>query len=56
MADNLQSKVAVKIPKAAKTVVVKGKSDAVEVVAAATINETALSFIRAWKKARANQQ
>lgn len=55
MADNFQSKGAVKIPKAAKTVVVKTKSDATDVLAAGTINETALQFIRAWKKARANQ-
>jgi hypothetical protein len=56
MADNFQSKPVVKPPKAAKTVVVKTKSDATEVVAPASINETALSFIRSWKKARAQQE
>jgi hypothetical protein len=56
MADNFQSKAAVKIPKAAKTVMVKTKSDATDVVGASTINETALSFIRAWKKSRAKEQ
>jgi len=37
MTDNLQSKAAVKIPKAAKTVVVKTKSNATDLVAAATM-------------------
>jgi hypothetical protein len=39
-----------------KTVAVKTKSDAAELVAAAAIDETALSFIRAWKKTSADQQ
>jgi hypothetical protein len=56
MADNFQSRAAVKIPKAAKTVVVKTKSNSEEVFAASAINETALSFIRAWKKTRTKQE
>jgi hypothetical protein len=36
MADNFQNKAVVRTPKAAKTVMVKTKSDATEVVAAAT--------------------
>jgi hypothetical protein len=50
MADNFQSKAVVKPLKAAKTVVVKTQSEATSVVAASTINETALQFIRAYKK------
>jgi hypothetical protein len=56
MADNFQSKPAVKSPRAAKTVMVKSKSESTDVVAPSTINETALSFIRAYKKSRASEQ
>jgi hypothetical protein len=56
MTDNFQSKAAVKIPRAAKTVMVKTKSNATDMVEASTINETALSFIRAYKKSRPKQE
>jgi hypothetical protein len=56
MSDNFQSRPVVKTPKAAKTVIVKTKSDATEVVAAATINQEALMFNRQGKKERAKQE
>jgi hypothetical protein len=56
MSDNFQSKPIAKLPKAHKSVQLKTTSDATDVVASSTINETALSFIRSWKKARASQQ
>lgn len=55
MTDNFQSKPIVKPPKDAKTVAVKSDKNSTDVVSAASINETALSFIRAWKRQRAAQ-
>jgi hypothetical protein len=56
MADNFQSKLVAKSPRAAKTVEVKSGKNTAEVVSAASINEEALSFIRKWKKSRAKEQ
>jgi len=45
-----------KAVKTARTVEVKSGKDSAEVVSTASINETAISFIRAWKKSQAKQQ
>lgn len=55
--DPFQSKPSPKMPpKAAKTVAIKSATNSADVISTASINETALSFIRAWKKSRATQQ
>lgn len=55
--DAFQSKPAVKLVKAAKTVqVVKAGAHSEGVVSGAEISATALHFIRAWKKQRLAQQ
>lgn len=55
--DPFQSKPKPKMPpKAAKTVAIKSGKNSEDVVSAASVNETAISFIRAWKKSRATQQ
>jgi hypothetical protein len=56
MMDNFQSKPAVKLPRSAKTVEVKSSKNSAELTSTASINETAISFIRAWKKSQAKQQ
>ena len=56
MTDNFQSKPVLKAPRAAKTVEVKSGKNSADVISTASINETALLFIRAWKKSRATQQ
>lgn len=55
--DAFQSKPAVKLVKAVKTVqVIKHGANSAGVVSGADISATALHFIRAWKKQRQPQQ
>jgi hypothetical protein len=54
--DPFQSQPAKKLVKAAKTVQVVKPGHKAEVASGESINTTALAFIRAFKKARANQQ
>jgi hypothetical protein len=56
MPDSFQSQPTKKLVRAAKTVQVVKPGHKAEAVSGESINATALAFIRAFKKARANQQ
>jgi hypothetical protein len=56
MPDPFQSQAPKKLVKAAKTVQVIKPGHETKTVSGESINATALAFIRAFKKARANQQ